>query len=75
MKIELEEPFKSLWKNGYLVNDNEGRKRVMLYNSPDNRSGVTYARYLKCVELGYILPTRLEVDHDDHDKTNDSKTI
>ena len=28
-------------------------------------------RYLMCVHLGYILPTELEVDHKDNDKTND----
>lgn len=72
MILKLQEPFKSLWSKGYLVNDNEGRKRVVLYNPPNQRSGVTYARYLMCIKLGYILPTELEVDHIDNDKTNDN---
>lgn len=71
MLIELQEPFKSSWVKGYLVNDGDGRQRVVLYNSKNNISGMTYARYLKCVELGYILPTELEVDHKDNDKSND----
>ena len=71
MQIVLQEPFISRWRNGYLVSDNENRKRVILYNSEEDRWGVTYARYLMCVKLGYILPTELEVDHINDDKTDD----
>jgi hypothetical protein len=71
MLIELEEPFKSLWVKGYLNTDSDNRRRIVFYNNPNDRSGMTYARYLMCVKLGYILPTELEVDHKDNDKTND----
>lgn len=71
MLIELDEPFKSMWRKGYLVDDGEGRQRVVFYNSEQDRSAMTYARYLMCVKLGYILPTELEVDHKDDDKSND----
>ena len=70
MKIELEEPFKSLWRNGNLYVSNENRKIVSLTGGSLSYI-VTYARYLMCVKLGYILPTYLEVDHIDNDKTND----
>lgn len=72
MKIELEEPFKSKWKYGYLRNNNDGRKILDLYNSDKNRTTVSYARYLMSVKLGYEVPDYLQVDHVDNDKTNDS---
>ncbi len=71
MLLQLQEPFASRWRNGYISFDTEGRKRVTFYNSQDDMWGMTYARYLMCVHLGYILPTELEVDHKDDDKTND----
>ena len=37
MLIELQEPFKSVWNKGYLVNDVDGRKRVVLHNSKNHR--------------------------------------
>lgn len=74
MIIELQEPFKSIWQKGYLqVHANEGnRKYVCLYNSNNNRTLISYARYLMCVKVGYVLPPELEVDHIDDDKTNDA---
>lgn len=71
MLLVLQEPFASRWRNGYVVCDNENRKRVVLYNSQEDIWGMTYARYLVCVKLGYILPTELEVDHINDDKTDD----
>jgi hypothetical protein len=49
----------------------ENRKILDLYNSDDNRTTISYARYLMCVKLGYILSSGFEVDHIDNDKTND----
>ena len=72
MLFELEEPFSSIWRKGYLVDDGSGRKRVVLYNSENDISGMTYARYLMCVKLKTILPTELEVDHVNDDKSDDS---
>lgn len=72
MKIKLDYPFDMEWKHGYLrVDKKTGRKRLDLYNSPSDRSTISYARYLKCVDLGYILTEDYEVDHRDNNCTND----
>jgi len=71
MEIELEEPFKSIWKTGHLITNAENRQHVVLFNSNQNKSLISYARYLVCVKLGYILSSDFEVDHKDDDKTND----
>lgn len=70
MLIDLEEPFKSLWLRGNLYISKENRRTLSL-SGLNNSFTITYARYLMCVKLGYILPTELEVDHIDYDKTND----
>lgn len=72
MKIELEEPFKSKWKNAYLVTNSENRRNVCLYNDPDDRTTISYARYLMSVKLGRFLDDDVHVDHKDDDKTNDN---
>ena len=72
IKIELQEPYKSIWKCGYIVTNKENRKNVILYNSNNDRSTVSYARYLMSVYLGRFLDKDEEVDHIDNDKTNDS---
>lgn len=71
MLLELQEPFKSLWNKGYLQIHADGRKYVCLFNSNQNRTIISYARYLMCVKLGYVLSNEFEVDHIDDDKTND----
>lgn len=71
MKLQLEEPFRSLYECGYTYVDSENRKRVNLVLNGETVNNITYARYLMCVKIGYILPTELEVDHKDNDKTND----
>lgn len=72
MILELQEPFKSLWNKGYLVVNPEIRRNVVLFNSEQNRTTISYARYLMCVKIGYVLSNEFEVDHVDDDKTNDS---
>lgn len=71
MLIELYEPFKSIWRKGYLVINSENRRNIVLFNSEQDRTTISYARYLMCVKLGYILSDEFEVDHIDDDKTND----
>lgn len=71
MRIELEFPFKELWKFGYLVTNSENRKHVFLYNSKNDRTTCSYARYLMSVHLGRLLEKHEHVDHKDEDKTND----
>ena len=74
MIIELEPPFSSVWRKGYLSKTNEGRQIIALYNDANNRKTISYARYLKSVEIGYEVPEGFEVDHVDNDKTNDAHT-
>lgn len=71
-KIDLEHPYKDLWRFGYLVTNSENRKNVILYTSHKERSTVSYARYLMSVKLGRMLTDQEHVDHEDEDKTNDS---
>lgn len=71
MKIELETPFKEIYKCGYLVTNGENRKHVLLYNSQENRTTMSYARYLMSCNIGEIIQKEFEVDHIDNDKTND----
>lgn len=72
MKIELQEPFKSLWLKGYLrVDKTDGRKRLDLVNNYKERTTISYARYLFSVHLGYIVPDHLHVDHINDDQTDD----
>ena len=71
MVFYLEEPFKSLYKRSYLREDKLGRKRVDLVNSEKDRTTISYARYLMCVKLGYLLSSEYEVDHIDRDCSND----
>ena len=72
MLLELQEPFKSQWQKGYVYTRSEdGRQVVRLHNDNGERLGMTYARYLKSVELGYVVPPEFEVDHRNDDRTDD----
>jgi len=74
MKIELEEPFNSMWSYGYLVTNPKNRKNICLVNNrlDDTRTTISYARYLISVKLGMFISKDYEVDHIDDDKTNDN---
>ena len=50
-KLILEEPYKSIWKHGYIVTNKENRKTVILFNSKEDRTSTQYARYLMSVNL------------------------
>ena len=54
-KIDLEYPYNTKWKYGYLNINSEGRRTLTLYNSPSDRSSTQYARYLLAVSLGSFL--------------------
>lgn len=71
MLIELQEPFKSQWRNGYLRADDAGRKYLSLYNEPGVQTSISYARYLVTCKLGEFIPEGYEVDHVNDDKTDD----
>jgi len=71
MKIELHEPFCSKWKFGYLRESPDKRKRIDLFNSNEDRTTISYSRYLMSVHVGRFLNDDEEVDHIDEDCTND----
>ncbi len=71
MRIELKEPFRSVWKKGYLRTGADLRKRVDLFNSNNDRTTISYARYLLSTKLGRFLTEDEHVDHKDNDKSND----
>lgn len=70
-RFELEEPFKSDWKWGYIVINKEPRRNVILYNSSKNRKTISYARYLYEVSIGRYLECDSVVDHIDGNQMND----
>ena len=71
MRIDLLPPFSLEWKQGYLQTHPSGRKYVCLYNTDNDRTIISYARYLMSVQIGHHIPSGYEVDHKDDDKTND----
>lgn len=71
MKIELQYPYNERWKSGYLQKNSENRMNVILFNSSDDRSSTSYARYLMSVYLGRHLSVEEQVDHINNDKTDD----
>lgn len=71
MVFELVDPFKSLWRKGYLQQHPSGRKYICLFNTDSDRTIISYARYLMSVKIGRLLPEGYEVDHIDNDETND----
>ena len=72
MIIELEEPFKSKYRKGYLQKHPNGRQYVCLYNSQSDRTIISYARYILCVNAGYVIESDIEADHDNNDHTDDN---
>ena len=71
MKIELEYPYSTIYSKGYLVNS-QGRNTVLLYNTHEDRSSVSLARYKMAVHLRRFLKDCEHVDHIDGNKSNDS---
>lgn len=70
-RFDLEYPYDSKWKWGYIATNGENRKHVTLYGGENKRSVTSYARYLVATSLGRFLESWEQVDHIDHDKTND----
>lgn len=70
-RIDLEYPYSEDWRMGCIVVNKEPRRNVILYNNNNDRSTVSYARYLYEVFLGRYLEDGLVVDHIDNDKMND----
>ncbi len=61
--MELEEPFRTKWRKGYLQTHPNGRNYICLYNSVSDRSLISYARYLLSVKEGHFLSKEVEADH------------
>lgn len=75
MLIELQYPFRDKWEKAYKVFDEStGRYKVLFYNSKISSArmgGMSFARYLMSVHLGYVVPDDLVVDHINDIKTDD----
>lgn len=72
MKIELQSPYKELYRFGYIrVRSSDRRKILDLYNSDLDRTSITYARYLASIKEGRVLTDKEHADHEDEDRTND----
>lgn len=72
MKIDLDYPFNIVWKAGYLVTNKENRRMLCLFNSKQDRTTISFARYLVSVKEKRFLESNEHVDHIDNDPTNDS---
>ncbi len=72
MKLDLESPFKELWRKAYLrQSEDDGRRRVDLFNTSVDRTTISYARYLWIVNNGSFIPDGYEVDHINSDCSDD----
>lgn len=72
MKIKLEYPFTELYKSGYLLQNKEPRRLVLLVRFDNTKTSVSYARYLMSCHLKRFLTLDEQVDHIDNDKLNDT---
>ena len=71
MRVELSEPYASLYRRAYLRRDSTGRGRVDLVNTNTDRTTIAYARYLLEVKIGDFIPKGYEVDHINSDCSDD----
>lgn len=71
MEINLESPYSRDWVKGYLVTNSEPRRTVILYNQSNQRSSVSYARYLMSVHLKRYLTRDEIVDHVNNNPMDD----
>lgn len=70
-KIDLKPPYDSMYKMAYIVTNKEPRRNVILYNSQNDRSTVSLARYLYETNEGVLLCKDMVVDHIDGNQLND----
>lgn len=71
MKIEIINLYKNDYKAAYIVNNKDGRKRVILYGYNGSRKGMLYARYIWEDAHNMQVPKGYEIDHINNDKTDD----
>lgn len=70
MRLPKQAPFEE-FKCYKIYHSKMDRWVVCLVRNNKDRTTITYAKYLKSIELGRILSREEEVDHVDGDKTND----
>lgn len=71
MKINLEYPFSKDFKSGYLNINKEPRRLVLLVDFDNNKTSLSYARYLMSVKEKRYLEKYEHIDHIDNNKLND----
>lgn len=71
MRIELKEPYTSLYRLAYLRRDSSGRGRVDLINSKTDRTTISYAKFLVETTTGDFVPSGYDVDHINGDCSDD----
>lgn len=72
MRIEPEGVWKERYRKAYLrTKHKEGRWMVDLVNTEQDRTTVSYAKYIYSIHLGRILSREEHVDHINGDKTDD----
>lgn len=72
MKIPIGFPFNQRWNNAYLVVNDEPRRNIILFNSDEDRTTISFARYLASCYFGFYISEEFVVDHIDGDTMNDS---
>lgn len=71
MKIEVIDIYKEKYKSAYLVHHKDNRKRVYLVGYDGSRKGMSYACYLWEGYNNQQVPSGMQVDHINNDKTDD----
>lgn len=75
MRIELEGPYKDVYKVGYKVFHRKERRyylQLVKIGSTKVSHTIAYAKYIMSIKLGDFIPEDMEVDHIDNNKTNDN---
>jgi hypothetical protein len=71
MKIKLEGPYAKIWRLGYLVVEQSGRKIVLLSNSKEEKTTISYAKYLMSIKLNRLIDSMEIIGHKDDNFKND----
>lgn len=72
MKIELEGPYSKIWRLGYLIVEQSGRKIVLLSNSKEEKTTISYAKYLMSIKLDRLIDSTEIIGHRDDNFKNDT---
>ena len=71
-KINLDAPYSSDFKQGYINTNKEPRRVVLLVRKDGSKTSTSYARYLMSCYLKRYLKKDEHVDHIDNNKLNDT---